>query len=40
MIMGVYIMAGVILWFMIFVTSLGEVDNKIINISLEVQVYV
>ena len=39
MIMGVYIMAGVILWFMIFVTSLEEVD-KIINISLEVQVYV
>lgn len=39
MIMGVYIMAGVILWFMMFVTSLGEVD-KIINISLEVQVYV
>jgi len=37
--MGVYIMAGVILWFMMFVTSLGEVD-KIINISLEVQVYV
>jgi hypothetical protein len=39
LIMGVYIMAGVILWFMIFVTSLEEV-NKIINISLEVQVYV
>jgi hypothetical protein len=37
--MGVNIMAGVILWFMIFVTSLEEVD-KIINISLEVQVYV